>query len=124
MDDEFAMPTTAEDFLDLARGVLIAKAVPDRRDTMVAATYTSAAEILADDASTLPDLLCAHQRLRDALDDTTPGPWRTQLFAADTWVDIARATVQARRLARAAEKTDAAQVNDAGREVDIDDPTP
>jgi hypothetical protein len=126
MDNDYVTPTTAEDFLDLARQTLIAKAVPDRRHVEVAATYDRVAETLSRDASALPDLLCAHQRLRDALDDSIPGTWQTQLFAADTWVSIADTTVQARRRAarqveRQAERFAPEQaVYELPYEVDID----
>ncbi|MFC0540654.1 hypothetical protein [Kutzneria chonburiensis] len=99
MNTDYTTPSTAEDFLDLARQTLIAKAVPDQRHVQVAATYDRAAEMLSRNPSALPDLLCAHQRLCDALDDSTPGTWQTQQFAADTWVSIADTTVQARRRA-------------------------
>jgi hypothetical protein len=108
MDDENAMPATAEDFLELGRRVLSAKALPTQREVAIATAYTEAAKALAQDPAALPDLMCAHLRLCDALDETTPGPWRTQLGAAHTWLDIAyTAAEDRRRAARTAEQATA-----------------
>lgn len=105
MDDESAIPTTAEDFLELARRVLMDKPLPTQREVKVAQAYTDAARTLVFDEATLPDLMVAHLRLTYALDDTTPGPWQDQLGAAHTWLDIAdTAAADRRRAARAAEQ--------------------
>ena len=114
MDDESIMPATAEDFLDLARQVLVDIAVPTKREIAIAQAYTDAARAIAQDGSTLPDLLCAHLRLCDAVSDQTPDQWEAQLGAAHVWLTIAETTIDNRRRAARAAEQAAYQVDVAG----------
>lgn len=122
MNDVNTMPATAEDFLDLARQVLVDIAVPTKREIAVAQAYTDAARAIAKDGSTLPDLRCAHLRLCDALDDQAPDQWEAQLGGAHVWLTIAETTIDnRRRAARAAEQAETHNtVYDLGYAVDID----